>query len=41
MTDVNAVNNMLKLVTYYLENNSRPEKFRRNFKLEDNTINSS
>lgn len=44
--DVNAVNNMLKLVTYYLENNedennSRPEKFRRNFKLEDDSINSS
>ena len=37
--DVNAVNNMIKLVNYYLQNNegienNRPERFRRNFKLE-------
>ena len=37
--DVNAVNNMLKLVTYYLENNvdknnSRPKKFKKNLNLK-------
>lgn len=43
--DVNAVNNMIKLVNYYLQNNeglenNRPIKFRRNFKLDtdDNKI---
>jgi hypothetical protein len=38
--DVNAVNNMIKLVNHYLQNtgspeNNRPERFRRSFKLEE------
>jgi hypothetical protein len=38
--DLNAVNNMVKLVDHYLNNDgslteNRPEKFRRNFKLEE------
>jgi hypothetical protein len=38
--DVNAVNNMIKLVNHYLQNtgspeNNRPERFRRSFKLDE------
>ena len=33
--DENAVNNMIKLVKCYLENKSRPEKFRRDYKFPD------
>ena len=30
--DKNAVNNMVKIINYYLKNKSRPEKFRRDYK---------
>ena len=33
--DENSVNNMLKIVEYYLEHKDRPEKFKRNFKFEE------
>lgn len=32
--DENSVNNMLKLVKYYLQHKGRPEKFKRSFKFE-------
>jgi hypothetical protein len=32
--DENATNNMIKLVNYYLKNKDRPQKFKRDFKLE-------
>jgi hypothetical protein len=35
--DVNAVNNMIKIVSTYLKDKTRPEKFRRNYKLPDKT----
>lgn len=33
--DENAVNNMVKLVRYYLKYKDRPEKFRRDYKLPE------
>jgi uncharacterized protein YcgL (UPF0745 family) len=33
--DNNSVNNMIKLVDYYLLNKDRPEKFKRSYKLDD------
>jgi hypothetical protein len=33
--DENSVNNMIKIVNYYLEYKDRPEKFKRSFKLEN------
>jgi len=35
--DMNAVNNMIKLVKYFLVNKDRPEKYKRSYKFE--TIN--
>ncbi len=35
--DENSVNNMIKLVKYYLEFKDRPEKFRRDYKFSDIT----
>ena len=34
--DNNAVNNMIKIVKYYLKTKKRPERFERTFKLEVN-----
>ena len=33
--DENSVNNMIKIVNYYLEYKDRPEKFKPSFKLEN------
>ena len=33
--DENATNNMIKLVNYFLENKDRPQKFKRDFKFEN------
>ena len=33
--DENSVNNMIKIVNYYLLYKDRPSKFKRSFKLED------
>ena len=35
--DRNAVNNMVKLVRYYLKHKDRPEKFRRDYKFPEPT----
>ena len=32
--DSNAVNNMIKLVKYYIEKRDRPEKYKRSYKIE-------
>jgi hypothetical protein len=32
--DMNAVNNMIKLVKYFLVNKDRPEKYKRSYKFE-------
>ena len=33
--DANAVNNMIKIVLLYIENKTRPEKFRRDYKFSE------
>jgi hypothetical protein len=33
--DENATNNMIKLVNYFIENKDRPQKFKRDFKFEN------
>lgn len=37
--DNNSVNNMIKIVKYYLENKDRPEKYKRDYKIAKKDIN--
>ena len=39
--DINAVNNMIKLVEYYLQHKDRPEKFKRNYKFPEEIKNTN
>ena len=39
--DINAVNNMIKLVEYYLQYKDRPEKFKRNYKFPEEIKNTN